>query len=196
MSDAPVLPQQRRENPEPSETNRPIPWWVTVMVGLLAAFGVVYIATSRLLDTPSAWGDGRTRVELAGAPAGAKADGAALYASMCVACHQAGGSGLAGVFPPLAGSEWVNGRDSTLAAIVLRGIDGPLTVKGTTYNGQMPAFAGKLKDEQIAAVLSHLRSSWGNASPALAAETVAKVRAEQASNSAPFAGDKELLPLR
>ena len=115
---------------------------------------------------------------------------------MCVACHQAGGTGLAGVFPPLAGSEWVNGRDSTLAAIVLRGIDGPLTVKGTTYNGQMPSFAGKLKDEQIAAVLSHLRSSWGNASPALAAETVAKVRAEQAPNSAPFAGDKELLPLR
>jgi mono/diheme cytochrome c family protein len=196
MSDADVLPQQRRENPEPSETNRPIPWWVIVMVGLLVAFGVVYIATSRLLDTPSAWGDGRSRVELAGAAAGAKADGAVLYAAMCVACHQAGGTGLAGVFPPLAGAEWVNGRDSTLASIVLRGIDGPLTVKGTTYHGQMPAFAGKLKDEQIAAVLTHLRSSWGNASPALAAEIVAKARAEQASNNAPFAGDKELLPLR
>jgi mono/diheme cytochrome c family protein len=59
----------------------------------------------------------------------------------------------------------------------------------------MPSFAAKLKNEQVAAVLSHLRSSWGNASPALAAETVAKVRAE-ASNNAPFAGDKELLPLR
>jgi mono/diheme cytochrome c family protein len=196
MSDAEVLPQQRRENPEPRESANPIPWWIVLLVGLLFAFGVVYIATARFLDTPGAWGDGRTRAELAGAAAGAKADGAAVYGSMCVACHQAGGTGLPGVFPPLAGSEWVNGRDAALAAIVLRGISGPLTVKGATYNGQMPSFAGKLKDEQIAAVLSHLRSSWGNASPAVSVETVAKVRAEQAANTAPFAGDKELLPLQ
>ena len=197
MKDTDVLPQQRRENPEPREGSSPVPWWVLLMVALLIGFGVVYIAGSSL-DTPSAWGDGRTQAELAGdvPVAGAKVDGAAVYASMCVACHQAAGAGLPGVFPPLAGSEWVNGHDATVAAIVLRGIGGTLTVKGTAYNGQMPSFRDKLSDAQIAAVLTHLRSNWGNTSPAVTADTVAKARAEQAAHADPFAGDKDLLPIR
>jgi mono/diheme cytochrome c family protein len=197
MKDTEVLPQQRREHPEPHEGTQPIPWAVLLLVGLLLAFGVVYIATTRL-DTPAAWGDGRTHAELAGEPgaAGGKVDGAAVYASMCVACHQANGAGVPGVFPPLAGSEWVNGRDTTVAAIVLRGVEGPLTVRGVRYNAQMPSFRDRLDDAQIAALLTHLRSSWGNASPPVSAATVAALRAEQATTPAPFAGDQELLPLR
>lgn len=193
MHDPDISPQQQRENPDPHEGTRPIPWPLVALVALLVAFGIVYI-TRADIDTPAAWGDGRDMAELAGArpAAGAKADGAALYASLCVACHQAAGQGLPGVFPPLAGSEWVQGKDSTVAAILLHGINGALTVKGTTYNGAMPPFKDQLSDEQIAAVLTHIRSQWGNQAAAVTAETVAKAREEHKARTAAFAGDKEL----
>ncbi|HSI60710.1 MAG TPA: cytochrome c, partial [Ideonella sp.] len=122
-------------------------------------------------------------------------DGAAIYASLCVACHQATGAGLPGVFPPLAGSEWVNGKEGTAAAIVLHGVSGPLTVKGQTFNGAMPAFQAQLSDAQIAALLTHLRSHWGNASPPVTAQTVGQVREALKARTGPFAGDQELAAL-
>lgn len=88
-------------------------------------------------------------------------DGAALYAARCAGCHQPTGDGLPGLFPPLAGAEQVNGPDEALVDILLKGLNGPITVKGGQYNGQMPAFAD-LSDKEIASVLNHLRSSWGN----------------------------------
>lgn len=191
--------QQQRENPEPSESTNPVPWFVLLTTALLLGFGVVYIATSGIDGAP-AWGDGRTAAELRGAApsatAGAAADGAAIYASRCVACHQATGAGLPGVFPPLAGSEWVLGKDSTLARIVLHGIDGPLTVKGGAYNGAMPAFKDQLQDAEIAALLSYLRSQWGNQGAAVSADTVAAARQETAARTQPFKGDAELAPLK
>lgn len=196
MKDPDILPQQQREHADPSEQLNPLPWFVIVLLVLLLSFGVAYILRADI-DTPGSWGDGRQAAELASekkAAGGAKVDGAALYASLCVACHQASGLGLPGVFPPLAGSEWVLGKDSSAAAIVLYGITGPLQVKGTAYNGAMPAFKEQLDDAQIAAVLSHVRSQWGNGAAAVSAETVAKAREEHKARSAPFAGDKELPP--
>jgi mono/diheme cytochrome c family protein len=196
MRDPDVLPQQQRENPDPQESSNPTPWPVLMLIALVFAFGVVYIANSHL-DTPSSWGDGREAAELVGAKksAGGKVDGAATFASMCAACHQATGAGLPGVFPPLAGSEWASGKETTLAAIVLHGVTGPITVKGATFNGAMPAFKEQLNDQQIAAVLTHIRSQWGNASPAVTAETVAAVREAQKARTASFAGEKELAAL-
>jgi len=197
MKDPDILPQEAREAPDPHEAGNPVPPFVQVIVGVMLAFGVFYIAYSQI-DTPSAWGDGRSPEELAGSKpaAGAKVDGAATYASTCAACHQATGAGLPGVFPPLAGSEWVNGPDTALAAIVLQGVSGPLTVKGASYNGAMPTFKAQLSDEQIAAVLTHLRSQWGNTSPPVTAATVAKVREETKARAGPFGGDKELAALK
>ncbi|MBV8125017.1 MAG: cytochrome c [Burkholderiaceae bacterium] len=190
-----VSRQQARENPDPHEATNPIPWPLLALVALLVAFGIVYIGRSQI-DTPSTWGDGRDVSELAGErkSSAAKADGAAIFASRCVACHQATGQGLPGVFPPLAGSEWVQGKDSTVAAILLHGINGAITVKGTSYNGAMPAFKDQLSDDQIAAVLSHVRSQWGNTAAPVTADTVAKAREEHHARSAPFAGEKELPP--
>ncbi len=190
--------QQQRENPEPQEGANPMPWFVLLLTALLLGFGVVYIATSRI-DTVAAWGDGRTVAELQGtAPAakGAAVDGAAVFTTRCVACHQSTGAGLPGVFPPLAGSEWVLGKDTTLAAIVLHGINGPLTVRSSAYSGAMPAFKDPLQDAEIAAVLTHIRSQWGNQGAAVSAETVAAVRKETAVRSEPFKGDAELVPLK
>jgi mono/diheme cytochrome c family protein len=192
-----ILPQQERENPDPHEDTRPVPWPVLALVAVLVVLGVAYIANDSL-ETPASWGDGRAADELQGRAAStapAAADGAATYASLCAACHQASGAGLPGVFPPLAGSEWVVGKETTLAAIVLHGVSGPLTVKGQSFNGAMPAFQGQLDDAQIAALLTHLRTQWGHASPAVTAELVARVRQASSARTAPFAGEHELSAL-
>ena len=197
MNPTDITPQQQRENAEPYEGSSPIPWFVIVLVGLLASLCIVYIVEANV-DTPSEWGDSRTRAELAGERpvAGAKADGAALFASACVACHQANGAGLPGVFPPLAGSEWVAGKETTMAAIVLHGIAGSITVKGSNYAGAMPAFKDQFSDEQLAAVLTHVRSQWGNAGSPISAATVATVREQLKARTTPFTGGAELQALQ
>lgn len=198
MKPAEIHPQQQRENPEPQEGSNPMPWFVIVLTALLLGFGVLYIARSAIVNVP-AMGDGRSTAELQGAApvaVGAAVDGGAVYASRCVACHQASGAGLPGVFPPLAGSEWVAGKETTLIALVLHGATGSLTVKGSTYNGAMPAFGAQLQDAELAAVLTHVRSQWGNSAAPVTADTVATVRKETAARTEPFKGDVELMPLK
>ena len=97
----------------------------------------------------------------------AQADGASIYSSNCSSCHQANGEGISGSFPPLAGvvprivlAE--NGR-VTLIHILLFGLQGEITIDGTTYNGSMPAWGSSLSDEEIAAVLNHELTAWDNA---------------------------------
>ena len=188
-----VTAAQRRENPDPHEAANPMPWFVIILVGCLAAFCIVYIVEANV-ETPSDQGDGRSLAELAGdkPAAGAKVDGAALFASVCAACHQPTGAGLPGVFPPLAGSEWVNGKETTMTAIVLHGVSGPLNVKGVNFNGAMPAFKEQFSDEQLAAVLSHVRSQWGNTGAPVSVATVTKVREQLKARTTPFAGGTEL----
>lgn len=195
MTDPQISPQEERENPDPDEGTNPVPRALFSVVALLIAFGIAYISLADI-DTPAAWGDGRQATELAGAKkaASAKVDGGALFATLCAACHQASGQGLPGVFPPLAGSAWVRGKDTTAAAILLHGINGQLTVKGNVYDGAMPAFGSQLDNEQIAAVLSYIRSQWGNAASAVTAETVAAAREAHKARTSAFAGEKELPP--
>ena len=102
--------------------------------------------------------------------------------------------GVAGVFPPLAGAEWVLGDEKVLTSILLHGVNGELVVKGTTYNGAMPAF-GTLPDEEIAAVLTHIRSEWGNQAPPITAATVAAQREATKAQSGPYAGGAALTAL-
>lgn len=192
--------QEAREHPEPQESHNPMPWLVIVLTAALMAFGVIYIARSSI-STPPAWGDGRELAELQGAPAAGGGGGdavtaVAVYSARCAACHQANGAGLPGVFPPLAGSEWVTGDEKVLIAAVLHGIDGPLTVKGQSYNGAMPAFASQVSDGEMAALLTHIRSQWGNSAEPISAETVAAVREETAGQSGPYQGDEGLKALQ
>ena len=188
-----ISAQQRRENPDPREQDQPVPWAMLLLSSALVLFGVVYIALSDV-NMPGSWGDGRVAAELAGErrPALAGANGAALYGARCAACHQASGQGLSGVFPPLAGSEWVVGRKETAVAIVLYGATGPLTVKGIAYNGAMPAFKDQLGDAELAALLSHVRAQWGNQAGPVSVETVAAVRAQWKERTGPFVGGQDL----
>lgn len=97
---------------------------------------------------------------------------------VCAACHGQNGEGGPAA-PPLAGSEWVNGPVSNLIRIQLRGLQGPIKVKGTEYNfpGGMAPMAYQT-DEQIAGVLTYVRNSFGNKAPAVKPEQVAALRSE------------------
>lgn len=119
-------------------------------------------------------------------------DGATVFAARCAACHQLSGTGLPGVFPPLAGSNWVNGAPDTLARIVLHGVQGTLTVNGTAYNGAMPAFADQLNNAEIASVLTYIRSQWGNKGASVGDAVVTAQRSATAARSAPWNGEAEL----
>lgn len=112
--------------------------------------------------------------------------GERLYQGRCVACHQADGRGRPGQFPPLAGSEWVLGAPATLSRIVLHGLQGPITVAGQLYNGQMPGLAAQMNDSQIAAVLTFIRQAWGNAAGPVDESTVAAARQATTSRKSPW----------
>ena len=121
----------------------------------------------------------------AGGAAGATANGAEIF-TRCAVCHQASGLGLPGAYPPLAGSEWLLNNPEVPIRIVLHGLQGPITVKNTSFNNAMTPFADQLTDDQIAAVISYERSSWGNAASKITAEQVAAVRAATKSQTAPW----------
>lgn len=196
MSTPEIQARQRRENPDPTEANRPIPTAVLVLIGVLVVFGALYILFEDI-NVPSDWGDGRVAADLEvprkEAQAGAAAiDGASLFSSLCAACHQATGQGLPGVFPPLAGSGRAQGNEAALAAVVLHGISGSLTTQAGTFNGMMPSFKDQLDDAQLAAVLTFVRSQWGNAAGPVPAASVAAARAEHQARTAPFTEGKDL----
>ena len=121
-------------------------------------------------------------------------DGGAIFAANCAACHQANGQGLPGVFPPLAGSEWVVGDPKVLANILLHGVSGKIEVAGQSFDGMMPAFA-QLSDAEIAGVLTHIRSTWGNQSEAISADFVASEREAGSARTTPFEGIEALKAL-
>ncbi|MBD2704995.1 HEAT repeat domain-containing protein [Spirosoma sp. BT702] len=98
----------------------------------------------------------------------------------CITCHQADGKGLAASgFPPLSGTKWVTGNEERLIKLALKGMLGPIEVGGQKYPGQVPMtpFGGLLKDNELAAVLTYVRNSFGNQAPAITPEQVKKVRA-------------------
>ena len=103
-------------------------------------------------------------------------DGKSLFLLNCAACHQPNGEG-GGPYPPLAGNPDVNAADSSpIIQTVLNGRTGPITVNGTQYGGNMPSWR-ELSDDEIAAVLTYVRSAWHNNAPAVSADQVAAARA-------------------
>lgn len=198
MSMPPVTRQQEREKDDPTEQTRPMPFWMMGVVAVLLFYGVWEIMSADL-RMPSEYGDHRTRADLMereAPPKGAPVDGAAIFSARCAACHQAGGTGLPGVFPPLAGSEWVVGDEKVVVLAVLHGISGSLTVKGAKYNGAMPAFGGQLTDDEIAGVLTWLRANFGNKAAAITGDKVGALRKESEARTTPFNGDAELSAIK
>jgi mono/diheme cytochrome c family protein len=117
--------------------------------------------------------------QIGGGPADVFEQGRAVYNKpTCVACHQANGEGSPGQFPPLAGSDWVNEAEpGSIIRLVLNGLQGPITVKGLSFNNTMVPW-NILSDQEIAAVLTYVRQNkdWGNNAPAVTPAQVKAVR--------------------
>jgi glucose/arabinose dehydrogenase/mono/diheme cytochrome c family protein len=101
-----------------------------------------------------------------------------LYLKNCFACHQMRGQGIPGVFPPLAGSDYLLADIDRAIRIVCEGLNGEITVNARRYAGVMPPAI--LQDEEVASVLNYVLRNWGNAGPEVTAERVKKVRATTA----------------
>jgi mono/diheme cytochrome c family protein len=191
------LAAMRRENADPDERVHPLPWFFIMFLGAMGMWGAFYIVSTPSGES-SAYGDQRTvallRPPVAAAGVTVAIDGKQLYGAKCAACHQASGMGVAGVFPPLSGAEWVLGDERVLASILLHGIQGEIVVKGNTYNGVMPVFAA-LADEEIAAVLTYIRSDWGNQAAPITASTVKAQREATKDQTTPYDGGAALKAL-
>ena len=105
------------------------------------------------------------------------------FGMVCVTCHQATGLGIPNTYPPLAGSEWVNGPAARVIRIVLYGLKGDIHVEGHDFNATaMPVFGQQVtnsqynwSDDKIAAVLTYIRQEWGNKAGAVTTDDVAAV---------------------
>jgi mono/diheme cytochrome c family protein len=183
-----VLPLHRavmREMEDPRDGFAPTPVWLLFLFFGLVAWGGSYIGmhyggwNSDIFDGDPTNLGGPAQ---APKPQDPMKVGARMF-NYCTQCHQPDAKGLPGTYPPLAGSEWVTGNKEVLVRILLQGAEGPLRVKGATYNGQMPPWA-KLTDEQIAGVATYIRASFGNQADAVDTATVTQIRKDTAGRTA------------
>lgn len=183
--------QRQRENDDPDEGVRPLPWFLVMFLGAMAMWGAFYIYITPSGEE-SSYGDQRTITTLRPPLAAEGAvDGKQIFGGKCAACHQATGLGVAGVFPPLAGSEWVLGDEKVLSNILLHGINGELEVKGSQYKGAMPSWK-TMSDIELAAVMSYIRAEWGNQGAAIKPETVKAQRELGKTRTEPYKGGQEI----
>jgi len=182
--------QNNQDESSTSATNRPLSPWLVGAFMLALCWGGFYLAFNSggfrqdvYNSNAVNWAGGGVQ---AAAPVDPKVIGKRLYTQNCVVCHQSTGLGVAGQFPPLAGSEWVLGdakrAENHLVMLLLNGLQGPFQVKGQPYNNAMVQWK-QLPDDQIAAILTYIRSDWGNNAPPIDASFVAKIRAETATQS-------------
>ncbi|MBI2890290.1 MAG: nitrite reductase, copper-containing [Nitrospirae bacterium] len=104
-------------------------------------------------------------------------EGQQLFLTNCSVCHQPSGEGLMNVFPPLAKSDYLMEDKARSIHIVLNGLKGPVRVNGVDYAAEMPKL--NLTDDEIAAILTYVRNSWGNKGDMVMPEEVAVERAKQ-----------------
>lgn len=125
--------------------------------------------------------------------------GAKIYQreAHCATCHLTHGKGSGNIYPPLVDSPWVNGSEERLIKLTLHGMWGKMVVNGKVYDPSrgvppMTAFRSLLKDEELAAVLTFVRNTWGNQASPITTASVKKVR-QQTSDRGTFWKPDELL---
>ncbi len=174
--------QLAREKSEPTESYAATPLFVVFLVAMLSFWAGLYLIKYSGGFSPFVYDEHQTEQQETGSASVSGFDpmvaGKRFYSKNCVVCHQADGSGVAGQFPPLKGSDWVQGPEERLAKILLHGMSGEVRVNGNTYNGNMPAFGATAKDRDIAAVLTYLRTApeFGNNSSPISEEVIKTVR--------------------
>ena len=110
------------------------------------------------------------------------AAGKALFDGTCATCHQPNGEGMAGVFPPLAKSDYIAADKTRLASVILHGMQGPVTVNGKDYNSVMPPM-NQLTDDEVANIATYVLNSWGNPGGKITKEQAAAARAAKPANA-------------
>jgi len=183
-----------REKAEPRIGREPLSLWLIAVYGLAVFFGGTYLGrySGNFNGDGLDYLAGAPRVAKAGANVGAEQaaeltpaeKGKKIYSANCATCHQANGLGVGGQYPPLAGSEYVDGGTRRLGMILLKGLQGPLTVKGAKYGSAvMQPWEKTLNDQKIADVLTYIRQEWGNKGGPVAAEEIAALRKELAGRT-------------
>jgi mono/diheme cytochrome c family protein len=182
----------QREKREPRAGMEPLSIWLIAVYGMAIFFGGAYLGRfsgnfsgdsldPALIPTAKTQGPGGATgpaAELSQADRGKK-----VFSANCATCHQANGLGVSGQYPPLAGSEYVLGGTKRLGMIVLKGLQGPLTVKGAQFGtAVMQPWDKTLTDAKIADVLTYIRQEWGNKASPVNAAQISALRKELASH--------------
>ena len=143
----------------------------------------LFVLGLALVAVAASAGEKKGKAKVAAAPTAEQLkEGEKVYVQTCVVCHQKTGAGLAPLFPPLAGSDYLMADKKRSISVVTKGLTGPIEVNGKKFNQIMPPLP-QLTDEQVANVLSYVRNSWGNKGEAVTPKEVAEVRASKASPS-------------
>jgi mono/diheme cytochrome c family protein len=186
------------KKPEPAEGFKLMPLFLLGFVSAMIFATCVYVVHYRAGFSPMVYDErfdpkmaaGNATKEMS--PEQFVAAGKKSFQQVCATCHQVTGLGVAGTFPPLAGSEWVVGNEERVIRILLHGLNGPVEVEGKTYNGAMPAF-GKVtgggynwNEEKIAQVLTYVRQEWGNKAEPITKAKVAEILAKEAARAKPW----------
>jgi cytochrome c oxidase cbb3-type subunit 2 len=160
-----------KDAPDSNDTVVPVPPQVAPKRGVVVARSEAKALVAYLLSLrPVPLGGGAQPASTAAT------SGARIYEARCGACHQPNGQGLPGAFPPLAGDPVVLEPDPTRhVEIVLFGLSGHV-IGGTAYASPMPAWGEQLSDAEVAAVINHERTSWGNAATPVTPALVGEIR--------------------
>ncbi|MDN5781996.1 MAG: cytochrome c, partial [Luteimonas sp.] len=108
--------------------------------------------------------------------------GKALFAGTCSTCHQGNGEGMAGVFPPLAKSDYIAADAKRVPQVILHGLQGPVKVNGTDYNSIMPPM-NQLTDDEVANISTYVLNSWGNPGGRVTKDEAAQIRKVKPANA-------------
>jgi mono/diheme cytochrome c family protein len=175
---------------EPTMGRSGAPAWLFVTLPVLFFWGMMYLETHAGGFNPQVYEPYYSLNEVKdnqpSSGSGAREKGRQVFGIYCSACHQSTGMGSPGQFPPLAGSEWVLAQGpNRIIRVVLNGFTGPVEVKGQQFNNTMTPFRDSLSDEEIAAVLTYVRSEWGNNAPEVVVEQVKAIRTATESRGGP-----------
>ena len=188
-----------REQDEPSNGSSPVPIFILFLFAALCFWGGVYLIQYGGHFHKEAYTfDYNPYAEVVVVQVSLFDRGAKIYNAQCSACHQATGLGIAGAFPPLAGSGWVTDHQESLARILINGLNGPIEVAGKQYNGNMPAFGPNglnLKPIEIAGVLTYIRQSWGNQASEITEATMIAYMDQYGSRGTPWTAEEVVLDL-
>lgn len=204
LSDEQLLAAHEQATPKPGETGGRFPLPPLNLLAVLAGLIVcsVFFLSRYAGDFHPQVYDERGKAPAPGAAAAAPVDplvlGKNIYAQVCVTCHQPTGLGLPPAFPPLVGSEWLAGSEERVIRILLHGLQGPIKVKGTEFNGAMPAVGPgsgyNLNPQKIAAVLTYVRKEWAGINVPISPAKVSEIRAKDGARAAMTAPELEKIP--